>query len=69
MDEWDKVYSKWKSIEDEKAEKIKNRKEEKKKAEVFSIAYFLFFIFFNTSLQRWLKQVSNQGSARILRRW
>jgi hypothetical protein len=42
MEEWDKLYKKWKSIEDEKAEKIKNRKEEKRKAEVRGIPRFIF---------------------------
>lgn len=39
MAEWDKVYSKWKSIEDEKAEKIKNKKEEKRKAEMVEASF------------------------------
>lgn len=36
QDEWDSIYKKWKSMEDEKAEKIKLKSEEKKKAEVFT---------------------------------
>ncbi len=35
MEEWDKTYQKWKSIEDEKREKLKQKTEEIKRAEVY----------------------------------
>lgn len=39
MEDWDKVYAKWKAQEDERAEKLKNRKEEKKKAEMAEASF------------------------------
>ena len=55
MDEWDKVYSRWKSIEDEKSEKIKNKKEEKRKAEV--ILPPMLFILMIVGLFHFLKYI------------